>query len=193
MIGVEGLGKRYGSRWLFRDLTFQIQEGDSLVVTGHNGSGKSTLLRCLAGLVRPNEGKVLGPEDHGALGLASLEIHLYPWLDAVEHLEFAAESRGCEARAEEILEFIGLVQTAWRGLPASRFSTGMKARLRMALAIQSNPKVLLLDEPGAGLDARGREVVGRVIAAQRARGCVILATNDPLEEGYASHALDLGG
>src|SRR5256885_3232939 len=62
MLEASGLGKRYGSRWIFRGISFQLKKGDRLAILGSNGTGKSTLLRCLAGLLMPNEGKVEMPE-----------------------------------------------------------------------------------------------------------------------------------
>lgn len=189
MLKVEALGKRYGSRWLFRNLEFELSAGDALVVLGHNGSGKSTLLRVIADLVRPTEGTVQVPEgdQRMSIGLSTLELSLYAQMSAVEHLEFAGKMRGCDPRSAELLERVGLDPDVLAG----QMSTGMKARLRMALAVQHQPKVLLLDEPGAGLDAAGRELAETICREQRARGVLVVATNDPLERRFGTHELEL--
>lgn len=188
---MEGLGKRYGRRWLFRDLSFAVEQGQRLAILGHNGSGKSTLLRLLAGLLTPSEGKVVPPEGDSrlTLGYAALEMALYAPLTVDEHLRLSAELRGCEARADALLESVGLAYA--RALPAGQLSTGMKARLKLAMAIQPRPSVLLLDEPGAALDEEGRALVTRIADEQTARGSLIVATNDPQERRLATHELAL--
>ena len=87
MIGCTGMGKRYGSRWLFRNLDLDVQPGDCLVVLGTNGAGKSTLLKILAGLQPASEGTVQRPSDpRNQLGFSSLDQSVYPVLTFREHL-----------------------------------------------------------------------------------------------------------
>lgn len=188
---MEGLGKRFGSRWLFRGVSFTLKQGDALVVLGPNGSGKSTFLRIVAGLGSASEGTVSLPpgDSRQVLALSALEMSLYPNLSVAEHLEFSAGVRGCAARTGELLDRIGLTDAADRH--ASQISTGMKARLKLAMAIQANPAVLLLDEPGAGLDEHGLALVESIAAEQRERGCLILATNEPRERRLATLELRL--
>ncbi len=192
VLAAEGVGKRLGGRWLFRGVSFSLPPGDALVVTGANGSGKSTLLRTLAGLVHPTEGRVRLPEGdpRRTLGMAAVEAGLYPTLTPAEHLQFTAQARGCEPRVDEMLAQVGLASAA--GVLAAKLSTGMRARLRLAIALQARPAVLLLDEPGAGLDEQGRELVEEIVREQRGRGALVLATNDPAERRLATHELRLG-
>lgn len=180
MVEAQGLGKRYGRRWIFRNVEFRLGVGDALLVVGPNGSGKSTLLKVVAGLVPASAGRVLLEGDpRRALGFAALDLNLYPHLTAREHLELAGELRGCPPRADEMLEKVGLAEAADKF--AASLSTGMRMRLKLALAVQSEPPVLLLDEPGASLDDGGRELVRHICAEQRERGALILATNDRRE------------
>jgi heme exporter protein A len=190
VLRVEGLGKRFGDRWLFRNLTFDVSTGQCLVVLGPNGSGKSTLLRLLSGLLPPTEGKVhMEGDPRVALGVSSIEMALYPELTVAEHLDFVANVRGCESRTDELIERIGL--GAARSLVASKLSTGMKARVKLAISVQSNPRLLILDEPGASLDEKGRELVAGIAKEQMGRGALIIATNDPTERSFATHELIL--
>ena len=190
-VRAEGVGKRYGRRWLFRDVTFDLERGQRLAILGHNGSGKSTLLRLLAGLLTPTEGKIVPPNGDVrlTLGYAALEMALYAALTVDEHLEFSARLRGCDPRADELLDTVGL--TYARAFPAGQLSTGMKARLKLAMAVQARPMVLLLDEPGAALDEEGKELVRRLAEEQTGRGALVVATNDPEERRLATHELAL--
>jgi heme exporter protein A len=102
----------------------------------------------------------------------------------------AGTLRGVPDRAEELIDLVGLTSAA--DAFAGKFSTGMRARLKLALAIQARPLVLLLDEPSAALDRKGEELVERVISEQLERGALIMATNDPKDLRYASHEIVLG-
>lgn len=190
MLSVENLGRRFGPRWIFRHLAFQLGVGDRLVVLGPNGSGKSTLLKVVAGLLPASEGAVaIDGDARTSLGYSAIEQSLYPTLSIAEHLEYAAAMRGISARVDELLAKVGLDDA--RNKPASQISTGMKSRLRVALAIQPNPSVLLLDEPGAALDPAGKALIRAVADEQTLRGCLLLATNDPEERSLANLELQL--
>jgi ABC-type multidrug transport system ATPase subunit len=191
VLEANGLGKRYGSRWIFRNISFQLQKGDRLAILGSNGTGKSTLLRCVAGLLTPNEGKLKMPEGdpRTTLGMAAIEMALYPALSCREHLSLTADLRGCDDRCDELLARVGLSHAA--GLYSSQLSTGMKSRLRLAMAIQAEPLVLLLDEPGAAMDEAGKSLLDGIVEEQAGRGVLIYATNDPLERRHATYELAL--
>lgn len=186
MVKAENLGKRFGAKWVFRRLEFCVSTGECLLVTGSNGSGKSTLLRLIAGLEPASEGSV---HTETSIGYSSPELRLYPHLTGVEHVELAAALRGIRSDPG-ILEAVGLNEAAAKTIDA--YSTGMSVRLKLALAIQANPKLLVLDEPGAGLDEEGRQAVSDIVEAQRRRGAVVLATNDPLERRFGDLELQLG-
>jgi len=121
--------------------------------------------------------------------MAALDQSVYPQLSIKEHLELFARLRGCASRADELLGKIGLSDFAER--LAHQLSTGMRNRLKLALAIQPNPKLLLLDEPGAALDEAGKELVLDICREQLQRGALIVATNDPSERRFGTHELEL--
>jgi ABC-type multidrug transport system ATPase subunit len=187
ILSATGLGKRYGSRWLFRRLEIGLERGQVLAVTGANGAGKSTLGRILAGLLPASEGS---HEVRGEIGYASVELALYPLLSVAEHVQLAADLRGVEARTDELLGWCGLTEA--RNRPCAQISTGMKARLRLCLALQHRPSLLILDEPGASLDAAGQALVRDAIRRQREQGAVVIATNDPSERDLADLEVQIG-
>jgi len=191
VLAVRDLGRKFGPRWVLRHIEFSLEPGEVLVVRGRNGAGKSTLLRLLAGLLSPSEGTVALPPGplRTAVGYAALDLALYPGLTAREHLQFSATMRQIEDSGDVLLGQVGLANAADR--PVGQFSSGMRARLKLALALQASPPVLLLDEPTASLDEEGRAIVDTLVDRQRDRGVVVLATNDPHDCRQATGVLQL--
>lgn len=178
LLEASNLGKRYGSRWLFRSLSLELAAGDYLVIRGANGSGKSTLVKALAGLVEVTQGTVSWIGDRRlSLGYAALDMAVYPHLTPAEHLQMSAELRGLASGP--IPPGFGL--ESCQNTRGSGLSTGQRMRLKMAIATQTQPSVLILDEPGASLDEAGHGLVDRLIAEQLTRGCIVVATNNPAE------------
>lgn len=189
---VEDLGKRFGRRVLFRRLSFGLDGGQALAVTGANGSGKSTLLRLLAGVLRPSKGAVTLHLDGRALpaearplhtGLVAPYLNVYDGFTAAENLEFLARARrlpAAAARRTAVLDLVGLADRA-DDLVAT-YSSGMKQRVKYAAALLAEPPLLLLDEPTTNLDAAGLAMVERVMAYQRTAGrLLVIATNTAAE------------
>jgi heme exporter protein A len=199
---VEGVAAGYGARRVFQDVSLELRAGEVLVVSGQNGSGKSTFLRLLAGLQRPDAGSIaygLGEQRYepraasALLGWVAPDLMLYRELSARENVQFFARVRGLELGAvaiEALLERVGLGGRGDDRLSA--YSSGMAQRLRYAYALLHEPPVLLLDEPTVTLDERGTAVVADVIEAQRRRGIVVVATNDPRELRFGDLILRLG-
>lgn len=199
---VSGVAAGYGARSVFADVSLELRGGEALVVSGQNGSGKSTFLRLLAGLQRPDAGVVAysvdgtsyDPRDAGSLiGWVAPDLMLYRELTARENLRFFAAVRRLrrdDAAVDALLERVGLGGRGDDRLAA--YSSGMAQRLRYAYALLHNPLVLLLDEPTVTLDERGAAVVDAVIAEQRRRGIVVVATNDPRELRFGDLILRLG-
>lgn len=178
----KGVGKRYGRRWIFRDLDLQVPPQQILAITGANGAGKSTLIKVLAGLISPSAGSVQCAER---MGYMALDMALYQSLTAREHLEWTAACRGCDDRATELLNQFGLENAGNKRIEA--FSSGMKARLKLAIAVQHHPEILLLDEPTAPLDDEGKAVVQKLLESRAF--AVILATNDREERGWCDEQI----
>ncbi len=178
MLKVENLGQKFHSRWVFRKISFESRVGEVISILGPNGSGKSTLLKLIAGLMTPTEGKVHWPDQNfnRSIGYSGLDLQLYPYLTADEHLKLGAKLRRIESNTDFLLEKTGL--TFLKGKTVQSFSSGMKARLKLALAIQAKPKLLLLDEPEVSLDVKGSEILRQIVEDQKKEGLILWATND---------------
>lgn len=194
---VDGLEKRFGSRRVLHGLSFTVSPGEVLGISGPNGSGKSTLLQVLCGLQRPTRGTVayradadLSPMDARPwIGFASPALQLYDDLSAAENLTFFAAFRGVSIDADALLARVGLDPA--RRDPIRSYSSGMRQRVKLAWAVMHRPPALLLDEPGANLDAPGRALVADILEAQKRLGWAILASNDPDELRLANRTISL--
>lgn len=200
-IRMRDLGHDYDGRTVFRSINLAF-DGDALAVTGPNGSGKSTLLRIVAGLLTPSSGSVetlidgapvTRPDLRRAAGMAAPDLPLYYELSVRENLSFmlaARSGRVDRSSVDDALSRLGLQDRADDLF--GELSSGLRRRACVAAAIAHSPLLLLLDEPYSNLDAEGVRALDAVIEAQRARGMVVIATNDPEDAGIASAAIDLG-
>lgn len=174
----------YGRRELFSQVTAEVAPGQCLVVSGANGAGKSTLLKIIAGLLRPETGRV---EFGGSRGYAAPDVQLYGELTGAENLAFFARLRGIANHSANNKESEGLLRQV--GLPAARgrdfvsaYSSGMRQRLKLAVSLLGDPPLLIWDEPTATLDSAGRAITDALLAESRKAGRIIVAaTNDPAE------------
>ncbi len=208
MLIARKLSKRFGARTAFRDVNFQVASGQVAAVVGSNGAGKSTLLRIVAALMRPSSGDIAWRDDAKSgdaridenrdselrwmCGLAAPDAPLPRELSCAENLRFIARVRGlaCDADwAASHLERFGL--RLRRDDLTGDLSSGLRARLQLAAATLHEPKILLLDEPSANLDEAGRALLQQVLDGQRARGLVLLATNDEREAACCDFRIEL--
>lgn len=175
----EGLTKRFGDRLVLRNLNFEVRPGEVVAIVGANGAGKSTLLRLVCGLLDPTRGSVTwqGKSTRGACALAAPDAPLYRELTCYENLHFFARGAGGPERLLGHLQHFDLEKRA--GDLAGDLSSGLRARLHLAVAAIFENPVLLLDEPSANLDQSGRDLVAGLLQQQRQRGITLLATNDP--------------
>ncbi len=201
-IKADNLAKRFAARKVFSDVSFEMTTGESLAVTGPNGAGKSTLLMALLGLLRPSRGVVSYLRDGDPLSDAERRrrvafvapyMALYDQLTAEENIKFLIEVSGGAATGKEINAALARVGLEGRGGDRfGEFSSGMKQRLKYALALLKKPDFLFLDEPTSNLDASGREMVMRVIEESGPHCALILATNEAEEARLATRRLELG-
>jgi len=186
-IEAQGLGKRFGIRWVLRGVTLDVARGETAGLLGPNGSGKSTILRILGTLLRPNAGTATvngldivrdASSVRGQIGYLAHTPGLYEDLTARENLQFAANMLGLPHElADSSLERVGLASVANNRVRG--FSAGMQRRLALARLIMRSPRVLLLDEPYSNLDEEGVELMNSVIRdIIRSGGAALLALHE---------------
>ena len=194
----KGLTKRYGSRTVFEDINVECSNGMVLGIFGPNGSGKSTLLKILAGILRPDSGTVLRPPSSvlrspSSVGLVAPYLNIYDEFTPIELLELLCRLHGTminKVTIDETLERVGL--SARANDLVRTFSSGLRQRTILALAVHLEPALLMLDEPTVTLDDAGREIVKNEIARQRARkGITVIATNDEREKALCDHFINI--
>ncbi len=186
---IEQVGKRYkGNHWGLRDFSLSLTSG-VLGLLGPNGAGKSTLMRILATVTKPTTGKVSWNETdilrspneiRQVLGYLPQDFGIYPNLNAVEFLEYMAAVKGIgrsssSRRIEELLQLVNLTEARRR--PLGGFSGGMKQRLGIAQALLNDPKLLIVDEPTAGLDPEERVRFRNLLSELSGERIVILSTH----------------
>jgi ABC-2 type transport system ATP-binding protein len=183
LLAASGVSRRFGQIEVLHPCDLELLPGEALALVGPNGAGKSTLLSILAGALEPSSGEV----TRGArVGWSPQRPALYGRLTPRENLELFARLEGDEAHVDELLaelELVGNVQ-------AATLSVGMRQRLNLALGLLGSPRVLLLDEPTASLDAARRELLWqRVERLRAAGGAVCFATQNADELGRATRVV----
>ena len=200
MIGavhVERLAIRRGERLLFSELDLTVSAGEAVALTGRNGAGKTSLLRAIAGLLRPEAGKVRfeGAEADEAraacLHLIGHSDGLKPGRTAWEELRFQALwTGGTEASAREAAEAFDLERLL--DLEVRRLSAGQRRRVALARLAASPRPFWLLDEPMAPLDAAHRASFGAFMTRHLAGGgLIVAAVHDPLP--IDARSVEIGG
>jgi len=201
LIEARELTKRFGDKTAVSQLTFTVEPGRVTGFLGPNGAGKSTTMRLICGLDRANGGTAtIGGRAYrdlkqplrtvGAL-LEARAVH--PGRSARNHLLFLAQTQGIPAsRVDEVLDLVGLRDVA--GKRAGGFSLGMGQRLGIAAAMLGDPRVLLLDEPGNGLDPEGIRWVRTFMRQLAAEGRTVFVSSHLMSEMsvLADHLIVIG-
>ena len=192
-IRLEDLGKKFGREWIFRKLDHSFSGENHTVISGSNGSGKSTLLQVISGSLMESEGKIAyllegkkipQEEIYQYLSYAAPYLELMEDFTLRESISFHGKFKKWRGNIseKEILEMSGLSHAAEKQL--KNFSSGMKQRVRLLLAILSDTPLLLLDEPCSNLDQQAMAWYGNLIRAHQSGRTIIVCSNQVKEEYF---------
>ncbi len=188
-ITIEHVTKTYGGATAVDDLSFVVKPGRVTGFLGPNGAGKSTTMKILLGLAAPSRGRAtIGglayeelPDPTGTVGASVEADAFHPGRSGRNHLRILADATGTPSeRVDEVLELVDLSAAAHR--KAGAYSLGMKQRLGLAAALMCDPPVLVLDEPGNGLDPQGIRTLRNLLRARAAAGNTVFVSSHLLGE-----------
>ena len=195
-ISLEQACKRFNKEWIFKNLDFQFEAGKHYALVGNNGSGKSTLLQIIAGYSSLTKGNISwSPFDavniYQQISFAAPYLELVEEFTATEQFEFQAQFKSIQKdlSTEKILDLIGLKNAAHKQI--RYYSSGMKQRLKLALAIFSDCPILLLDEPCSNLDKEGYALYDTLIKEYAMHKLIIVGSNDPAEYHFCKAQVNL--
>lgn len=191
MLHVQSLEKKFGTYLAINDVSFSAQGGEIFGLLGPNGAGKTTTIRVIATVLKPTTGTATvagfdilknSREVRQHIGVLTADIGLYDRFTARENLRYFGKLYGMmgerlESRIDELLRILDMAHFADR--KAGKFSTGMKQKVAIARSIIHDPKVVIFDEPTAGLDVLASQTVISYMQQARAAGkLVVLSTHD---------------
>ena len=189
-------GKRFNKDWIFQSLNIAFEQGQHYALIGNNGSGKSTLLQILSGYTTLSKGCIEwnGADSHtihDQISIAAPYLELVEELTTLEHFEFHATFKSLvdTLSIEEMIQLIGLENAKHKQI--RYFSSGMKQRLKLALAIFSTAPILLLDEPCSNLDKEGYALYKQLIQQYAMHKLIIVGSNNPEEYTFCTQQINL--
>ena len=200
-IQLKDAAKRFNKEWIFSNLNYSFVTGHHYALIGNNGSGKSTLLQMIAGYIGLTKGQIEWTStEHTSLDSSNIFKHISiaaPYLElveeftALEQIVFHQSFKAIQPNHApmEILEKIGLGISADKQI--RNFSSGMKQRLKLALAIFDEAPILLLDEPCSNLDQDGIHTYQQLIETYAMHKLIIVASNDTQEYQFCDQHLSL--
>ncbi|WP_057938407.1 ABC transporter ATP-binding protein [Algoriphagus resistens] len=199
-IHLEEASKRFQYEWIFKNLSLELSQGDSLAITGSNGSGKSTLLKCLSGVIPITSGKI----DYLVSGKSISETDWFsfltisaPYMEMPEeftleellNFHFKFKKPLDRISSKEIIEQLYLTQHISK--PVGQFSSGMKQRLKLGLALFSDVPLIFLDEPTSNLDRKGIEWYQELINQYGKNRILVICSNEPREYEFCRQKIVL--
>ena len=201
-ISAQDIGKRFEREWIFRNLSCHFCSTKPTAIVGSNGSGKSTLIKTLIGYLPLSEGKLIYSEEKESLLKPILKENWQsyiswaaPYTELIEEftlseqLKFHQAFEPFDIEIGEIIEKLGFSDTKSKTIRF--FSSGMKQKLKLALAIYSNAKILFLDEPTSNLDRQNSEWYLQQIDTIIDRKTIIIASNQETEYHFCSQIIDI--
>jgi ABC-2 type transport system ATP-binding protein len=199
-IKLEGVGKRFKAEWILKKLDVTFQKGQHYAITGPNGSGKSTLLKILSGHLSPTRGNVSFFHNDQAIETSQIYTYLAfaaPYIDLIEeftllealhfHQRFQPFLNGLQP--DDLVEILNFKKS--RNKEVRFFSSGMKQRLKLVLALCSATSLLLLDEPTTNLDQQGMEWYRHLIDQYVGDRTLIIASNVAIDFDFCPNKVNI--
>ncbi|WP_158825804.1 ABC transporter ATP-binding protein [Mucilaginibacter lacusdianchii] len=199
-ISLQNAGRRFNRDWIFKDVSYTFTSGNSYAVLGPNGSGKSTLLQLLNGSLSPSSGKVTFSYQGDNLEVDAVFKHISlaaPYLELIEeftlnevidfHFKFKPYKVGLDRK--QLLDLLDM-QTH-RNKLVRYFSSGMKQRVKLALAFGSDTAVLMLDEPTSNLDTQGVDWYLKLVQQYAQDRLTIVCSNQAHEYSFCTQQLSI--
>ncbi len=190
IIEIKDLSKKFGRHVALDGISLSVSPGESFAILGPNGAGKTTLVRVLSTLLKPTSGtvKIAGHDVaeetekiKRQIGVVSHNPFLYDDLTAFENLAFYADLYGVgQENTDALIKKVGLYER--RDNLVGEFSRGMKQRLSIARSLLHEPQILILNEPGSGLDIQSKRMFYGTIKGLNEKGATVLLTTHYLEE-----------
>lgn len=195
---VENLGKKFTNEWIFRNLSFSLTSGENLAVIGQNGSGKSTLLKVLAGFTPLTQGKMQFSEQKNItsdslfkhLSWAAPYLQLIEELTLEEQIDFHEKFKKLSISKQQLIDCLDFSKSSTRKM-IKFFSSGMKQKLKLALAIYSQTSLLLLDEPTSNLDSKNIAWYLETIEKNKEKRTIIVASNQTYEYDFCQKQINI--
>jgi ABC-type multidrug transport system ATPase subunit len=197
---LEHIGRRFNREWIFKNVNYIFESGKSYAILGANGSGKSTLLQVISGSLTSSEGEVKFSTNGVHIDIENIfpELALAaPYLDLIEefslnehidfHFQFKKYREGYDKTS--LIALLNLLHSEHKSL--KNFSSGMKQRVKLALAFCSDTKVLLLDEPTSNLDQQGVEWYRSLISRFSTDRLVIICSNQEHEYSFCTERINV--
>jgi len=199
-IKLSQIGRRFNREWIFRGIDQTFIQGETYAILGPNGSGKSTLLQVLNGSLSPSAGKLSYFYGDSEVEAENVFQHLSlaaPYLELVEeftltevidfHFKFKRYKSGIDAVG--VIELLNMHSS--KNKPVKYFSSGMKQRLKLALAFCADTPMLMLDEPTSNLDTQGVDWYLGLVQQYAQNRLTIICSNQEHEYGFCKHQLNI--
>jgi ABC-type multidrug transport system ATPase subunit len=199
-ISLHKIGKKFNREWVFRNIDFEIPSGTRIAILGSNGSGKSTLLQVLSGILSPSEGTTEYRIDETVVPIEDVFQHFTiasPYLELVEEMtliemiefHFSFKGRLQQLSNTEIINLLGLEKSTHKEI--RHFSSGMKQRLKLALAVLSDVQCILLDEPCSNLDKQSISWYQNLLNTYVTNRTLIICSNQEYEYEICDKSLSI--